>query len=166
MKTEEARMRAVTRITVAVGLVVLAGLAKGAAEAPEPKPGQASTPVGLWQTIGDRTGQPDGLVRIVEVDGEYIGTVVAVFSPPAPDAHPLCELCQGELKDKPIVGMIILRGVRRSGDGYSTGQILDPDEGEVYKCRIALLDDARKLEVRGYIGIPLFGRSQTWIRKE
>jgi uncharacterized protein (DUF2147 family) len=62
--------------------------------------------------------------------------------------------------------MIILRGVRRSGDGYSTGQILDPDEGEVYKCRIALLDDARKLEVRGYIGIPLFGRSQTWIRKE
>ncbi len=159
-------MRAVTRITVAVPLVVLAGLAKGAAEAPEPKPSQASTPAGLWQTVSDRTGQPDGLVRIVEVDGEYIGTVVAVYSPPAPDAHPLCELCQGDLKNKPVVGMNILRGVRQSGSTYSTGQILDPDEGQVYKCRIALLDDGRKLEVRGYIGIPLFGRSQTWVRKE
>ena len=128
--------------------------------------GQASTPVGLWQTVSDRTGQPDGLVRILEVDGEYIGTVVAVYSPPAPDAHPLCELCQGDLKDRPIVGMNILRGVRRTATTYSTGEILDPDEGQVYKCRIALLDDGRKLEVRGYIGIPLFGRSQTWIRKE
>jgi uncharacterized protein (DUF2147 family) len=128
--------------------------------------GQASTPVGLWQTVSDRTGQPDGLVRIVEINGEYIGTVVAVFSPPAPDSHTLRELCQGELKDKPVVGMIILRGVRRSQDGYSTGQILDPDEGEVYKCRIALFDSGHKLDVRGYIGIPLFGRSQTWVRKE
>ncbi len=131
-----------------------------------PARGQASTPAGLWQTVSDRTGQPGGLVRVVEVDGEYTGTVVAVFSPPAPDAHPLCELCQGDLKDKPVVGMIILRGVRRLGDRYSTGQILDPDEGQVYNCRIALLDDGRKLEVRGFIGIPLFGRSQTWVRKE
>jgi uncharacterized protein (DUF2147 family) len=127
---------------------------------------QALSPVGVWQTISDRTGQPDGLVRIVEVNGEYIGTVIAVFSPPAPDAHPLCELCPGELKDKPIVGMVILRGVRKSGDNYSGGQILDPDEGQIYRCRIALRDGGRKLEVRGYIGVPLFGRSQTWIRKE
>jgi uncharacterized protein (DUF2147 family) len=128
--------------------------------------GQASTPVGLWQSVSDRTGQPDGLVRIAEVNGEYIGTVVAVFSPPAPDDHPLCELCPGELKDKPIVGMVILTGIRQSGDGYSSGKILDPDDGETYTCRITLLDDGRKLEVRGYIGLPLFGRSQTWTRKE
>src|SRR5213593_5225438 len=80
--------------------------------------GQASTPAGLWQTVSDRTGQPGGLVRVEEVNGEYIGTVVAVFSPPAPDAHPLCDLCQGDLKDQPVVGMIILSGVRRSGDSY------------------------------------------------
>jgi uncharacterized protein (DUF2147 family) len=59
-----------------------------------------------------------------------------------------------------------LRGVRRSSDDYAGGQILDPDEGQVYKCRIALRDGGRKLEVRGYVGIPLFGRSQTWMRKE
>ena len=128
--------------------------------------GEAPTPVGLWQTVSDRTGQVDGLVRIVEVDGEYIGTVVAVLSPPAESTNPLCEECKGNLKDKPIVGMAILRGIRRSAGGYSTGEILDPDEGRVYKCRISLLDDGRKLEVRGYIGIPLFGRSQTWTRKD
>ena len=128
--------------------------------------GQASSPVGLWQTVSDRTGQPDGLVRISEVNHELIGTVVAVFSPPAPDANPLCEMCQGELRNKPIVGMVILHGVRRTENGLTSGQILDPDEGQVYRCRIALLDDGRKLEVRGYVGIPLFGRTQTWIRKE
>jgi uncharacterized protein (DUF2147 family) len=127
---------------------------------------QAPTPVGLWQTLSDRTGQADGLVRIVEADGEYVGTVVAVFSPPAESPNPLCEECKGDLKNKPIVGMAILHGIRRSADGYSTGEILDPDEGRIYKCRIALLEHGRKLEVRGYIGIPLFGRSQIWTRKE
>ena len=120
--------------------------------------------VGLWQTVSDRTGQADALVRVVEVDGEYIGTVVEVFSPPAESSNPLCKECKGELKDKPIVGMAILHA-RRSPEGYSSGEILDPDEGRVYKCRIALLDNGAKLDVHGYIGIPLFGRSQTWIRK-
>jgi len=146
------------RATLHLVVLVLAGCG--------PAWGEAPTPAGLWQTVSDKTGQPAGLVRVVEVDGEYLGTVVAVFSPPRPDANPLCTLCEGDLKDKPVVGMTILRGVRRSGDGYSTGRILDPDEGQFYKCRIALLDDGRKLEVRGYIGIPLLGRSQTWVRKE
>lgn len=120
----------------------------------------------MWQTISDRTGQPDGLVRIVEANGEYVGTVVAVFSPPAVTSNPLCEECKGDLKDKPIVGMAILKGVRRAQEDYSAGEILDPDEGRVYKCRIKLVGDGRKLEILGYIGMPLFGRSQTWIRKE
>jgi len=131
-----------------------------------PVRGQGSTPAGLWQTVSDRTGQADGLVRVEEVNGEYIGTVVAVFSPPAESSSPLCGECKGDLKNKPIVGMAILHGVRLLADGYSAGEILDPDEGRVYKCRIALTEGGRKLEVRGYIGIPLFGRSQVWIRKE
>jgi uncharacterized protein (DUF2147 family) len=127
---------------------------------------QVPTPAGLWETVSDRTGQADGLVRVVEINGEFIGTVVAVFSPPAESSAPLCEQCPGDLKDKPIVGLVILRGVRRSPDGYSAGEILDPDEGRIYKCRVALLESGRKLRVRGYIGVPLFGRSQTWIRRE
>ena len=127
---------------------------------------QSETPAGLWTTYSDRTGEADGLVRIVEVNGEFEGTVLRVFSPPAPSANPLCEECSGELRDKPIVGMKILRGLRRDGDGFSGGEILDPDEGRVYRCSMRLVDGGRRLEVRGYIGIALFGRTQVWDRQD
>src|SRR3954470_14775519 len=123
---------------------------------------QAPTPTGVWKTFSDRTGQPDGLVRIVEANGEFEGTVQRVFSPPAPSANPLCEECSGDLKDKPIVGMKILRALKRDGDDYVGGEILDPDDGKVYRCRMRLIDGGRKLEVRGFVGIALFGRTQVW----
>src|SRR5258708_34775495 len=87
--------------------------------------GQASTPAGLWQTVSDRTGQPRGLVRVEEVNGEYIGTVVAVLSPPAPHSHPLCNLGRGDVQDKPGAGMGLVRGVGRSGATHSTRPRLD-----------------------------------------
>jgi uncharacterized protein (DUF2147 family) len=123
---------------------------------------QAPTPVGVWKTFNDPTGQPDGLVRIDELDGEFLGTVIEVFSAATP--NPVCDLCEGALKDKPVVGMTILRGLRRDGSGYGGGTILDPDEGRTYRCTAILLDGGRKLEVRGYVGLPLLGRTQTWIR--
>jgi len=101
-------------------------------------------------------------VRITEVRignlSELRGHVVRVYSPPAPSANPLCELCPGELKGKPVVGMQILRAQR------GEGEILDPDEGRVYRCTLTLLEGGAKLEVRGYVGISLFGRSQVWLR--
>jgi uncharacterized protein (DUF2147 family) len=127
---------------------------------------QALTPAGLWKTFSDHTGEADGLVRIVEVNGEFIGKVLAVFSPPATDPNPLCEECSGELKDQPVVGMTILRGLRWDGEEYSGGEILDPDDGRVYRCRLRLAEGGRKLQVRGFIGISLFGRTQTWERQE
>src|SRR4051812_43740673 len=121
-------------------------------------------PAGLWTTFNDG-GQPDGVVRISERAAGYDAIVQAVFSPPAPSAQPLCELCSGELKDKPVVGMAIARGLKRDGDGWS-GEILDPDDGRVYRCALRLLEGGRKLEVRGYVGIPLFGRTQLWQRRD
>jgi uncharacterized protein (DUF2147 family) len=140
-------------------LVVLAALCATSA-AREP------TPAGLWKTFSDRTGQADGFVRIVEVNGIFEGTVEKVLSPPAPDPNPRCEECRGELKNRPVVGLKILRGLRREGDGYSGGEILDPDDGSVYRCRLRLLEGGRKLEVRGYIGIELLGRTQVWERED
>src|SRR5579859_7024154 len=125
---------------------------------------QAPTPVGLWKTYSDRTGEADGLVRITEANGELEGTVVKIFSPPAPSANPLCEECPGELRNQPIVGMKILRGMRPEADGYTGGDILDPDEGKIYRCTLRVVAGGRKLEVRGYIGISLFGRTQVWDR--
>jgi uncharacterized protein (DUF2147 family) len=152
----------------AVLLAVLASLCAGAgAQTATPQAGaQTATPAGLWKTFSDRTGEADGLVRIVEVDGEFEGTVQKVFSPPAPSPNPLCEDCSGELKDKPVVGMRILRGLRREGEEFSGGEILDPDDGKVYRCRMRLVSGGRKLEVRGYIGIELFGRTQVWERQD
>lgn len=104
-------------------------------------------------------------MRIEEVEGELRGRVVAVFSPPAPSSEPLCERCRGELKNQPVVGMQILRGLRWDGAEYSGGEILDPDNGTVYRCRIRVAAGGRKLEVRGYIGVPLIGRTQVWTRE-
>ncbi|MGZ3158588.1 MAG: DUF2147 domain-containing protein [Burkholderiaceae bacterium] len=126
---------------------------------------QALSPVGLWKTLSDKQGEAESLVRIIEVNGEYQGKIETIFSPPAPSANPLCDQCKGELKNKPIVGMKIMTGLRRSGDEYTGGTILDPDEGETYKCTLRLIDGGAKLEVRGYIGISLFGRTQTWVRQ-
>jgi uncharacterized protein (DUF2147 family) len=125
---------------------------------------QSSTPAGLWQTVNER-GQREALVRITEVDGELRGHVVTVFSPPAPSPDPLCEECPGELKNKPVVGLQILSGMRWDGERYSGGEILDPDNGRFYSCTLRLVDEGRKLEVRGFIGISLFGRTQTWLRQ-
>jgi uncharacterized protein (DUF2147 family) len=127
---------------------------------------QAPTPAGTWKTYSDRTGQADGLVRIVEVDGAFEGTVLAVFSPPAASAAPRCEACSGEAKDKPVVGLKILRNLRWDGAQYSGGEILDPDDGYVYRCAARLVDGGRELEVRGYLGLPLFGRTQKWLRQD
>jgi uncharacterized protein (DUF2147 family) len=124
--------------------------------------GPAPTPAGLWQTMNER-GEREGLVRIVELDGELRGTVIQVYAPPAPSANPLCEQCPGERKNQPVVGMQILRGARWDGSRYSGGEILDPDNGKTYRCYLRLREDGR-LEVRGFIGISLLGRTQVWAR--
>jgi uncharacterized protein (DUF2147 family) len=157
-------------------LIVFAMLLPGAAcaqaqtpagpQAQSPAGPQAQSPAGLWTTYSDRSGKADGLVRITEESGELQGIVEAVFSPPAPSAHPLCEECPGDLKNQPIVGMKILRGLRWDGGQYSGGEILDPEEGRFYRCSVRIADGGQKLELRGYVGIPLFGRTQIWTRRE
>jgi len=127
---------------------------------------QTLSPVGLWQTLSDKNGKTESLVRIVEVSGELQGTVETIFSPPAPSPNPLCEQCEGELKNKPIIGMRIMKGLRKSGYTYTGGEILDPDEGNIYKCTLRVMDGGAKLELRGFIGIPLLGRTQVWLRQE
>jgi uncharacterized protein (DUF2147 family) len=87
-----------------------------------------------------------------------------VFSATAP--NPVCDQCEGELRNRPVVGMTILRGLRGAGGEYDSGTILDPDEGRTYRCSARLLDGGRRLELRGYVGISLFGRTQIWARED
>ena len=124
---------------------------------------QSSTPVGTWKTVNER-GEPEAVVRIVEVAGELRGTVEKVYAPPAPEANPMCIACSGERKDQPVIGMQILAGLRWDGEQYSGGEILDPNNGRSYRCLLRLTDGGRKLEVRGYVGVSLLGRTQVWLR--
>ena len=127
---------------------------------------QNNSPVGLWKTIDDSTGKPRSLVRITENNGVVSGKIEKLIREPSEDQNPVCDKCDGELKGKPVLGMTILNGLQKDGDSYSGGTVLDPHNGKTYKAKITLKDDGKKLEMRGYIGAPLFGRTQTWIREQ
>ncbi len=131
---------------------------------------QATSPVGLWKNIDDESGKPKALIRITESNGVFSGKIEKLFREPKEDQNPKCDKCEGALKNQPILGMTILNGMRRDHDGdegeFDGGSILDPNNGKVYKSTLELKDSGKKLAVRGYIGIPLLGRSQTWIREE
>lgn len=127
---------------------------------------QDGSPVGLWKTIDDSSGKPTALIRITENNGELTGKIEKLFRAPNEDQNPKCHLCTDYRKDQPIVGMTIVSGLKKDGNEYTGGEILDPKNGKVYKSKLTPLDGGKKVEVRGYIGVPMFGRSQVWLRQE
>jgi uncharacterized protein (DUF2147 family) len=125
------------------------------------------TPAGLWKQIDDETKKEKSLVRISESGGVLSGKIEKILDPAR--AAALCDLCSGELKDKPVLGLPIISGVKQSDSDKSMwdgGEILDPNNGKTYKLRLTPGDGGKTLAVRGYIGAPLLGRTQTWIRVE
>jgi uncharacterized protein (DUF2147 family) len=125
-----------------------------------------SSPVGLWKTIDDKTGKSKSLVRIIESAGEFQGKIEKLFRPADQEQNPKCDLCDGANKDQPLIGMTILFGLKKDDDAYSGGKIIDPASGKVYSSKLKVTDSNKKLEVRGYIGMPMLGRTQTWMREE
>ena len=126
-----------------------------------------TSPVGLWKTIDDETKQEKSLVRISEAGGVLTGKIEKLLNPAHPD--PKCDKCADDRKDQPITGLTIIRNVKKDenkADLWDGGDILDPNNGKVYKVRLTPEDGGKKLSVRGYIGMPMLGRSQTWIRVE
>ncbi|MGH8077605.1 MAG: DUF2147 domain-containing protein [Lysobacter sp.] len=124
-----------------------------------------TTPVGTWTTIDDKTKKPKSVVEIYEArDGTLAGRVTEVLSSDR-GTDPLCDKCEGDRRNKPVKGMVILWGVKKSGDGWEGGKILDPATGKVYSVKVRPIDGGTKLDVRGFIGFSLLGRSQTWVRK-
>lgn len=122
-----------------------------------------SSPVGRWQTVDDKTGKPSGIVRIYEQNGSLYGNIEKIFD--ATRAGYNCISCADDRKGKPLIGLNIIRGLKRDGDVWNGGTVIDPETGSVYKSSARLDDSGRKLVLRGYIGISLLGRSQTWQRE-
>lgn len=123
-----------------------------------------SSPVGLWQSIDDSTGRPRAEIRITEVAGVLTGRIERSLQPVPADVVQLCSLCPDERKDKPLIGLEIIRNLRAGSDAqtWDGGEILDPDKGKLFKLRLQLQDGGKKLQVRGFVGP--FYRNQTWIR--
>lgn len=121
-------------------------------------------PEGLWRTYDDRTGEARALVRIFQQDGVLFGRIEDSFGPGEREAR--CEACQDERKGQPVVGLLIIRNLKPDEDGYDGGDILDPENGSVYRCKLHLEDGGKKLIVRGYLGLSLFGRSQSWAKAD
>jgi uncharacterized protein (DUF2147 family) len=125
-----------------------------------------TSPVGLWKNIDDVSGKPKALIRISDNKGELEGRIEKLFRPAGEEQNPTCGRCEGVNKDQPIIGMVFMSGLKKTGDEYSGGQILDPDNGKVYKSKLTLAEGGKKVNVRGYIGIPMLGRTQVWVRQE
>jgi uncharacterized protein (DUF2147 family) len=126
------------------------------------------TPVGLWKTVDDRTGRDKSQIRIVEDHGVLFGRVEKLLDPETKPGI-VCDLCTDDRKDKPVLGMTVIRNVKLSDKDptvWDGGDILDPKNGNVYRVRMTPIESGKKLEVRGYIGAPVFGRTQTWFRIE
>ncbi len=150
-------MNASTRLWLCAGMLLAAANAFS----------DAGSPAGLWRTVDDKTGKERSLIRITETSGVYEGKVEKLLNrQPDDDPDNLCRKCEGARKDQPVVGMTILWGLKKDGDQYSGGEILDPKNGKIYRAKMKLVDNGAKLEVRGFIGVSLFGRSQTWVREE
>jgi uncharacterized protein (DUF2147 family) len=115
---------------------------------------------GLWKTIGDRDGTEKSIVEIYEKEGKIYGKVVKLL--PAA-AHTTCERCPGEMKDRPITGMVVLKDLKKTPKGANDGKAIDPSSGKTYNCFIEL-ENPDKLKLRGYIGVPTVGRTQYWYR--
>lgn len=112
---------------------------------------------GKWKTIDDETKQAKSIVEIYKKGDQYYGKVYQLLIKPA---NPNCTECKDDRKNKPILGLEIIRGLRKDGNEFTDGTITDPKTGKTYKCTIKR--DGDKLNVRGYLGISAFGRTQTW----
>jgi uncharacterized protein (DUF2147 family) len=126
-----------------------------------PLVGNGQSIVGRWTTIDDETGKPKSIVEIFENGGKFYGKIVKLINPEnGPD--PVCDQCpeDDDRYNKKIIGMEIIRNMKKDGDEFGDGTILDPKVGKIYRCRLWLENDV--LKVRGYWGP--FYRTQTWNR--
>lgn len=127
----------------------------------------AQSPVGRWKTMSDDGKEEKSIVRITEVDGVLHGSIESLILKPGEDPNPLCDKCEGQRHNKPVIGMEILWDLKKDPDEqneWTDGRVLDPENGKTYKAYIELQDGGKKLKLRGFLGLRAFGRSQYWFR--
>ncbi len=124
----------------------------------------ATSPSGFWKSIDDKTKKAKSVIQITQTNGVLRGKILKLLNREGKDPNPKCTECTGAKKNKNIIGLEILYGLKQDGDEWSGGKILDPDNGKEYKCYVEVRKSGKMLKVRGYIGFSLLGRTQYWHR--
>jgi len=132
-----------------------------------------TTPTGYWKTIDDHTGHARSIIQIYTAKkchrGDCFtslrGKIVKILEYDRDNPEGLCLTCKGKEKNRSLIGMTILRSAIKKGKKWRGGRIFDPESGHTYRCTLRLIENGRKLEVHGYIGLPIFGRTQIWLRQ-
>jgi len=159
-------MRSSVFVCLCVSMLLSPVRALGHHQEPTVPTASQTSPVGRWTTFDGATGKATSVVSIWEENGKLYGRKEKLIDPDPKDPVPRCDRCEGELNGKPLIGLRILWDLGKDGDAWSGGRILDPDNGKVYRCTIAMEHDGKKLKVRGFIGFSLLGRTQYWLRQE
>jgi uncharacterized protein (DUF2147 family) len=125
-----------------------------------------TTPVGRWKTVDDTTGKIKSVVVLWEEEGKLYGKIERLVNPDPKDPDPRCVRCAGDLKNRHVIGLRIVWDLTQKRDQWSGGEILDPENGKVYRCSMMVKDRGKKLRVRGFVGFSLLGRTEYWIHDE
>jgi uncharacterized protein (DUF2147 family) len=135
--------------------------------APIAAQGGASVPTaaGVWKQV-DETGKVGALVTIIKEGDVFVGRLSRLFLDPGDDPNPICKNCPGDKHNQPLLGLVFIERMKQFGLVYDGGRILDPETGNIYNARMSLSPDGSRLTVRGYLGLSIFGKSQTWTRVE
>ena len=145
------------RLGLVLALAAAATLLMGAASLP--------TAAGVWKQVDD-SGKVGAFVTISEQGGVFVGRLTRLFLDPGDDPNPICTKCPDDKLNQPLLGLVFIEGMKQSGLDYEGGTILDPETGSVYRAKMSLSPNGAELTVRGFLGISIFGRSQTWTRVE